>query len=94
MSQMRYRYRITPTSNREMSEKSQQPAAPEPRMTMPWSEVLAFGLGVLRLSPKAFWAMTPRELNAAFYGVTGGQCHPVPMARGELEKLMQRFPDA
>lgn len=26
---------------------------------------MAFGFGVLRLSPAAFWSMTPRELAAA-----------------------------
>ncbi len=26
----------------------------------PWREAIGFGLGVLRLSPAQFWAMTPR----------------------------------
>ena len=31
----------------------------------PWDEAIGFGLGVLRLSPHAFWSMTPRELALA-----------------------------
>ena len=31
----------------------------------PWQEAMRVGFGVLRLSPAAFWAMTPRELAAA-----------------------------
>ena len=30
----------------------------------PWDEAIGLGLGVLRLSPDAFWRMTPRELGA------------------------------
>jgi len=53
---------------------------------------MGFGLGVLRLSPADFWAMTPRELQAAARGLAG----PPPMAapaRATLNELMQRFPD-
>ena len=32
---------------------------------------MAMGLGVLRLAPTAFWAMTPRELQAACEGLFG-----------------------
>ena len=28
----------------------------------PWADVMRIGLGVLRLPPHAFWAMTPKEL--------------------------------
>jgi uncharacterized phage protein (TIGR02216 family) len=52
---------------------------------------MGFGLGVLRLAPRDFWAMTPRELRAAVQG-------PVPPAavlnRNGLDALIRRFPDA
>jgi len=53
--------------------------------------VTAFGLGVLRLAPDAFWAMTPRELAAAADGVAGPA--PARPGRAELAALMARFPD-
>jgi uncharacterized phage protein (TIGR02216 family) len=57
----------------------------------PWHEAIGFGLGVLRLSPREFWAMTPRELAHAIAAVRGRA--PAPLARGELDELMRRFPD-
>jgi len=56
----------------------------------PFDEAIGFGLGVLRLSPAAFWAMTPRELALAIAAVTGGT---MPLRRSELFDLMTRFPD-
>jgi len=56
----------------------------------PWDEAIGFGLGVLRLSPAAFWAMTPRELAHAIAAVTGGT---TPLRRNDLQDLMTRFPD-
>lgn len=53
---------------------------------------MAAGLGVLRLPPASFWAMTPTELAAAL----GSIIHPAglgPPSRYELSRLMQRFPD-
>lgn len=57
----------------------------------PWVEAMRFGFGVLRLAPDAFWRMTPRELAHAIHAVRG----PVvtPIARGDLDALMTRFPD-
>jgi uncharacterized phage protein (TIGR02216 family) len=57
----------------------------------PWSEAIGFGLGVLRLSPQAFWAMTPRELAHAIRAVRG-PAHE-PMNRAALDALMACFPD-
>lgn len=57
----------------------------------PWDEAIGFGLGVLRLSPHAFWSMTPRELALAIRAVTGDDSGP--LRRGELADLMRRFPD-
>jgi len=49
------------------------------------------GLGLLRLSPHAFWTATPRELAAAFapFGAAAGE----PPGRAALAALMRRFPD-
>jgi len=59
----------------------------------PWAEAMAIGLGVLRLPPRDFWAMTPAELGRAISGLTGNA--PVsPMTRRRLDALMARFPDA
>jgi uncharacterized phage protein (TIGR02216 family) len=51
---------------------------------------MVFGLGRLRLSPEAFWAMTPRELAAA---MKPWQPAAPPMQRGALADLMREFPD-
>ena len=56
----------------------------------PWEAAMRFGLGVLRLPPRHFWAMTPRELAAAWGAVIGDRG---PLARNELDGLMERFPD-
>lgn len=58
----------------------------------PWDEVLAFGLGVLRLPHDCFWRMTPRELAHAVRGVRGVPA--VPLLRSAFAELMERFPDA
>lgn len=57
----------------------------------PWREAMQFGLGVLRLSPDAFWKMSPRELAAAWTAVVGERAGS--MDRPGLEALMERFPD-
>ncbi len=56
----------------------------------PWDEAIGFGLGVLRLPPAAFWAMTPRELALAIAAVTGATS---PLRRPDLHDLMTRYPD-
>jgi uncharacterized phage protein (TIGR02216 family) len=55
----------------------------------PWAAMMAAGLGVLRLSSAEFWAMTPRELNAAFHRPA---LRTAP-TRLDLAQLMQAFPD-
>lgn len=57
----------------------------------PWNEAMGFGLGVLRLPPREFWRMTPRELASAWGAVMGERGHP--LGRSELDDLMERFPD-
>ncbi|MEO0681856.1 MAG: rcc01693 family protein [Pseudomonadota bacterium] len=59
---------------------------------MDWAGLMRVGLGVLRLSPDAFWAMTPREFAAACSAFDGPDEAPA-MARRDLEALMARFPD-
>ena len=53
--------------------------------------MIGFGLGVLRLSPDAFWRMTPRELSCAIAAVTG--VTGMPIERADFEGLMQAFPN-
>jgi uncharacterized phage protein (TIGR02216 family) len=57
----------------------------------PWKQAIGFGLGVLRLSPDAFWRMTPRELAYAIEAVTGTVQQP--LGREAFADLMTRFPD-
>lgn len=57
----------------------------------PWAEAMRFGLGILRLPPRDFWAMSPRELASAWGAVVGDRTGP--LGRGDLETLMERFPD-
>ncbi len=59
--------------------------------TFPWRQMMAVGLGRLRLPSRDFWAMTPRELAAAVEGAFG--VPDVPPGRAALESLMQRYPD-
>lgn len=56
----------------------------------PWREAIGFGLGVLRLPPRAFWSMTPRELAFAIEAVRG---RGAPLDRAALSALMERYPD-
>ena len=60
-------------------------------MPFPWSEAMHFGLGVLRLPPRDFWAMTPRELAAAWGAIMGDRTGS--LGRSELDRLMEIFPD-
>jgi uncharacterized phage protein (TIGR02216 family) len=55
-----------------------------------WAALMAAGMGGLRLSPDAFWAMTPRELRAALgLGAPPGGA----LGRAGLEALMAAHPD-
>lgn len=57
----------------------------------PWAEAMRLGFGVLRLSSREFWGMTPRELAAALSA--GGPARAMAPSRGRLDELMRRFPD-
>jgi uncharacterized phage protein (TIGR02216 family) len=52
---------------------------------------MALAFGLLRLSPSAFWAMTPRELERAL-SVLPREGVRTP-ERAELTALMRIFPD-
>lgn len=68
---------------------SGEPAA-EP---FPWRHAMAFGLGVLKLSPAEFWAMTPSELDAALHGHFGRPYGGTVPTRAVLAALLQQYPD-
>ncbi|MEO6014098.1 MAG: rcc01693 family protein [Devosia sp.] len=57
----------------------------------PWAHAMRLGFGVLRLSSKEFWGLTPRELAAAFEAMSGGRGSAPDRTR--LGNLMERFPD-
>jgi uncharacterized phage protein (TIGR02216 family) len=57
----------------------------------PWDEAMRLGFGVLHLSAKEFWGLTPRELAAAFEALAGRQTRAPD--RGGLTRLMEKFPD-
>lgn len=54
---------------------------------------MATALGLLGLSPRDFWAMTPREYAAAVRGRFGAAATEAPLIRSDLSALMNRFPD-
>ena len=57
-------------------------------MRFPWAELMAAGLGTLRLPPRDFWAATPREIAAAFPRRSGAA-----LPRAVLDQLLEQFPD-
>ena len=52
---------------------------------------MTVGLGILRLAPRDFWCMTPRELAHALAPLAPTSAPPI--ARAGLVAMMQRFPD-
>ncbi|MGE3831361.1 MAG: phage tail assembly chaperone [Parvibaculaceae bacterium] len=50
---------------------------------------MQLGMGRLGLAPRDFWSMTLRELNAAL-GLTA---HAQGMTRGDLNSLLELYPD-
>ncbi len=53
------------------------------------------GLGLLRLTPAAFWTMTPVELQTALDGLSGvaHRGRAASVTRADLARLNARFPD-
>jgi uncharacterized phage protein (TIGR02216 family) len=58
----------------------------------PWDEAMRFGFGTLRLGPREFWGLTPRELASAFEGLSG-RTRPRPPDRATIDRLLAAFPD-
>lgn len=52
---------------------------------------MAIGFGLLRLSPDAFWAMTPIEFERASSALRPARA--LPPERTDLAALMRAFPD-
>jgi uncharacterized phage protein (TIGR02216 family) len=59
-----------------------------PQTPASWQELMAFAFGVLKLTPDIFWAMTPREFDAAAQPYLPAD---TSTKRGALASLM--FPD-
>ncbi len=57
----------------------------------PWAAAMRLGFGVLRLSSREFWGLTPRELAAAFEARSGAR--PGAPDRDRLKQMMEQFPD-
>lgn len=49
--------------------------------------------GRLGWPPDAFWGATPAELLTALEGLAGVDAPAAPLAGGDLQRLMERFPD-
>ena len=80
-----------------MTRAPERPPQPSPLQgegasPFPWKQAMGFGLGVLRLSPEAFWRTTPRELAAAMETVLGPR--QAALDRASFAALSARFPDA
>ncbi len=57
-----------------------------------WREAMGFAFVELKLSPQAFWQMTPREFQAALDWYRGTQTLPAT-TRDSFEALQKRYPD-
>jgi uncharacterized phage protein (TIGR02216 family) len=55
---------------------------------------MSLGLGVLRLAPRDFWSMTPRELALSAEGLFGRPAGPPSPSLDDLRRLAADFPDA
>jgi uncharacterized phage protein (TIGR02216 family) len=61
-----------------------------PHKPASWQDLMAFAFGVLKLTPDTFWAMTPREFDAAASPYLPANN---TASRSALVDLMQAFPD-
>ena len=62
-----------------------------PSKPFPWDDVMQFGFGVLKLSSRDFWAMTPREM--AFAMRAFAPSSNTPLSRSSFDELLTNFPD-
>lgn len=76
-----------------MRQPDSERRADSERRGLPWGHIMWLGLGVLKLPPAQFWAMTLKELQAACGSAPGGGFGDAPPSRSGLEALMMRFPD-
>ena len=60
---------------------------------LPWSQLMAFGLGKLKLSPQMFWAMSLSEMDAAIEGYLGKFGKTPSPSRTNIDQLMADYPD-
>ena len=67
-------------------------AGPPCRQT-DWAQLMRLGLGALRLSPEAFWEMTPVEFARALEGAGLARPAGASLTRSGLERLMAAYPD-
>lgn len=58
-------------------------------MPLDWTGLMRAGLIGLRLSPEAFWRLTPAELRL----MLNFDARVAPMDRDRLAQLMAQFPD-
>lgn len=71
-----------------------QPRAPDRQsVSIPWNDLMVFGLGMLGIAPGQFWQMTLRELDAAARAIETRFQVPPSMPRTVLEELIKRHPD-
>ncbi len=75
-----------------MTQHEAPPRVESRRALFPWRAAMSFGFGVLHLSSKDFWAMTPRELALAMNARRGSVIGAPD--RAALNEMMKRFPDA
>jgi uncharacterized phage protein (TIGR02216 family) len=59
-------------------------------MRVAWVRLMRIGLVELKLSPDAFWSLTPAEL-MLMAGLDAGT--GAALTRASLDELMARFPD-
>ena len=58
-----------------------------PHERFPWGRLMQLGIGTLGLSPQDFWRCTLREIMVAMPPVAP------PLQRGELDGMMDEWPD-
>lgn len=58
----------------------------------PWDELIGLGLGLLRLAPRDFWSMTPREMAHVLRSLGFDDAGGAPGRQG-LDALMALYPD-